>query len=577
MKNRFKGVFCAVMLLALLLQMPLAAFAEGTQEAPGAAAPVWHEPARLGREGLATLPNSAALLHAYDRLAEGVAACKADIEIGSRAGTLTQEDVVTVVDAYRRDYAEHFWFGSAYSMTGTKKSITHISPTYTLTGDALEHARLALENAIGAFLTGLDASMSEFERELVLHDRLAAHVTYTLDAPHAHDAYGALVQGAAVCEGYAEALQVLLRRAGIASVLAFGSSVNPATGQPENHAWNVVSIDGAYYHVDLTWDDQETNTYHAYFNQSDAVMAEDHVTDPTLWAFPVCTSTDALYFNVKGGVLNGYSIAPVGAILAENDLCASVYLADDGKEFIQWYMENASEIASAAGVRGSFKYGYRHIGHEWVIYIDACLHKTLTYVPETPVACESDGNRAYYTCTCGKWFEDAAAEREIVDHATVIRRALGHLYTERIADEAHLCARAADCTARDTYFLTCSKCGEISNERVFEGEKGAHAAPPVLVPAVSASCHGAGKEAYYVCVCGDCFRDAEGLHPIADIDSYGVIAKTPHTDSDDDGACDECGVDVAWANVFGGAPMLIIGGGALLLVLLLVLLLRKKR
>ena len=40
---------------------------------------------------------------------------------------------------------------------------------------------------------------------------------------------------------------------------------------------------------------------------------------------------------------------------------------------------------------------------------------SLTLVPEVKPDCDTDGTKAYYTCTCGKYFEDATATKEITD------------------------------------------------------------------------------------------------------------------------------------------------------------------
>lgn len=58
-----------------------------------------------------------------------------------------------------------------------------------------------------------------------------------------------------VCESYARAMKVLCDRAGIPCVLVDGYAVNGANGTGENHMWNYVKMDGAWYAVDTTWND----------------------------------------------------------------------------------------------------------------------------------------------------------------------------------------------------------------------------------------------------------------------------------------------------------------------------------
>lgn len=72
--------------------------------------------------------------------------------------------------------------------------------------------------------------MSDYEKELYLHDKIVQIVTYN-ESANAHNAYGAFFDGVAVCEGNAEAFQVLLHRVGIRSYLVEGASINHSTGQ----------------------------------------------------------------------------------------------------------------------------------------------------------------------------------------------------------------------------------------------------------------------------------------------------------------------------------------------------------
>lgn len=64
-----------------------------------------------------------------------------------------------------------------------------------------------------------------------------------------YSAYGALVQGEAVCEGFASLIYRMMLSAGIDCRLIAG----------DNHGWNIVKLDGMYYYLDATWDSgQET-------------------------------------------------------------------------------------------------------------------------------------------------------------------------------------------------------------------------------------------------------------------------------------------------------------------------------
>lgn len=105
----------------------------------------------------------------------------------------------------------------------------------------------------------------------------------------------------------------------------------------------------------------------------------------------------------------------------------------------------------------------------------------LTKVDKVDATCTADGNKEYYECTCGKFFEDAAAATEITDHSSVVLPKTGHSYTVQNSDEAHKRSTAADCREFDTYWYTCAndathsaKDDAAAADKFYNGEQGAH-------------------------------------------------------------------------------------------------------
>lgn len=64
--------------------------------------------------------------------------------------------------------------------------------------------------------------------------------------------YDALIGGKSVCSGYAGAFQVIMDAMGIECYINEGKAAG------EDHAWNIVKLDGKYYFVDATWGDTST-------------------------------------------------------------------------------------------------------------------------------------------------------------------------------------------------------------------------------------------------------------------------------------------------------------------------------
>ncbi len=148
----------------------------------------------------------------------------------------------------------------------------------------------AVSEALECVLPGMDA----LQTALVLHDYLALHVEYDYEnylqgtvPDSSFRAYGALVNGVAVCQGYAEAYQVLLGRCGVEA--AYVSS-----GQM-NHGWTLLHLGDHWYHVDVTWDDPVPDTpgktRHEYFLLSDEAISDEAHGHYDWEAVSACTDT----------------------------------------------------------------------------------------------------------------------------------------------------------------------------------------------------------------------------------------------------------------------------------------------
>ena len=154
-------------------------------------------------------------------------------------------------------------------------------------------SRAAMEKADEILAQVVTDGMSDYDIAKALHDYLVLNCAYDYDnylqgtiPSESYTAEGALLKGTAVCSGYASAYQLLMQRAGIPCEYVSGY----ATG---NHAWNVVEIDGQWYHVDATWDDpvpdREGYVRYDYFLKSDSYMRANRHSSWT--SDRVCTST----------------------------------------------------------------------------------------------------------------------------------------------------------------------------------------------------------------------------------------------------------------------------------------------
>ncbi|WP_420795521.1 stalk domain-containing protein [Desulforamulus aeronauticus] len=132
----------------------------------------------------------------------------------------------------------------------------------------------------------IQPGMTELEKEKALHDYVVLNTKFDYEnyqkgtiAKESYTAYGVLVKGVGVCQGYASAMCKLLPMVGIECRMMVGTG-KTARGAEEPHGWNLVKIEGQWYHLDVNWDDpipdQPGAIRYTYFNLSDQEIKKDH-------------------------------------------------------------------------------------------------------------------------------------------------------------------------------------------------------------------------------------------------------------------------------------------------------------
>ena len=217
-----------------------------------------------------------------------------------RLPSLTEEELSAVLLAVKGDNPYLVCFSTAYSFVRLGGYYA-LEPQYT-DGPAGSRARAAaLVAAAKDLVSDCDPSAAPFEKELFSHDALCTRCVYA-EGPGSATAYGALVEGRAVCEGYALAQKLLLDLLGVQSVAVQGEAAE--TGEtPAPHMWNAALLDTGWYFLDCTWDDPvlaDGGEYvrHAYFNVDAETLDRTHG-GYTLPADIVCDGEASQYFRKK--------------------------------------------------------------------------------------------------------------------------------------------------------------------------------------------------------------------------------------------------------------------------------------
>ncbi len=197
-----------------------------------------------------------------------------DLQINEAKDDATSiaNDINIAFRAVSFDNPDFFWIPSGYALKqgGDRYFITFkhsnadntVSYDYPITKSQRDTMVKVLDKKVNELIDAVK-NLDSFEAEVYLHDYLCKNVAYTPDdSPLVYTSYGALVNGKAVCEGYSRAMQLLCDKLEIPCGLIYGWS------EGIGHMWNIINLGDGWYHLDVTWDDDESNNLisHRYFN-----------------------------------------------------------------------------------------------------------------------------------------------------------------------------------------------------------------------------------------------------------------------------------------------------------------------
>lgn len=266
-----------------------------------------------GEEGIALFSD-----HVENVIADALKNRETEIDVSDYG--LTKEMLKSAYVHVLNNNPRLFHVKSEWSVwTNSSGLVIKVEPSYLSIYD--ETSTIEYEAAVAEALKSVNDQMDDVEKALALHDYLALNCAYENDGQEPYEnynAYNALVDREAVCQGYTLAYTDLLQRAGV--------SCSYATSDPMNHIWNLVELGDNWYHVDVTWDDPTADfagrVMHTNFLRSDSGITGTGHHD---WVTGIdgLTCDDDSYASEQ--FWNGLSTA----VFFEGDTC--YYLSSEGK------------------------------------------------------------------------------------------------------------------------------------------------------------------------------------------------------------------------------------------------------
>ena len=125
-------------------------------------------------------------------------------------------------------------------------------------------------------------NMNDAEKVLAVHDWICKNVYYDYDTylgnenatDESYKAYGAILNGKAVCDGYARVFKEFMDLLDVPCLYVWSMDMY--------HAWNQVMLEGKWYWLDVTWDDSDEEGLGDYCNYSYFLCGKTRIEDQML-------------------------------------------------------------------------------------------------------------------------------------------------------------------------------------------------------------------------------------------------------------------------------------------------------
>ena len=345
------------------------------------------------------------------------------------------------------DYLQWQWAGWEAEISDASYNDTNLfmTVTYTMTYYTTAAQEAEMNTAVANLLEELNVYDGDNYTKLkAIYDYICANVEY--DHEHVNDesykmqytAYAALMDGVAVCQGYALLLYRLALELGVDARLIAGDGGGP-------HGWNIAEIDGLYYNLDSTWDAGYSS--YKYFlvcpdNFTDHVRYEDYDTDEFHEHYPMADEDYVVCDHVyEGTVTTEASCEEDGVMTYTCTGCGDSYTEAIPATGHTW--DEGAVTAPTCTEQGYTTYTCTACGATNVTdYTEIVEHTYDDGVVTTEPTCTENGVMTYTCTVCGDSYTEAIpATDHTLDAGTVTKE--------------------PTCTEEGESAHPCTVCGEI--------------------------------------------------------------------------------------------------------------------
>ena len=237
-----------------------------------------------------------------------------------RTGLLNRDDKIsipifdtqTISDIYefvRMDNPQFFYAPTSFKVLTTKingnVSAMEVEFVYNdkWTPDNINNARIKINEKSEEILKNTSVIDGDYNKIIYIYKYLTETIKYNDEDDDDYNIYGALINGKATCEGFAETFQYLLLLSDIDCMCVVGES------REQPHEWNMAEIDGQWYFFDVTWDSPSNTSKYLPYNYF-ALTLDDISSSHNIYysdCLPEANNTKYNYYYYNNLIVKEYS------------------------------------------------------------------------------------------------------------------------------------------------------------------------------------------------------------------------------------------------------------------------------
>lgn len=233
------------------------------------------------------------------------------------------------VDGMRRaytavcaDYGGLFWV-DGYVFTQYMKGEVLVgldfSPNYTMDQEERRNVQNQIDEVVEQWLGGISINDTDYDKVKYVYEMLSTNTEYAEEAENSQNIISVFLGRQTVCQGYACAVQYLMRQLGVEAVVVSGTALG------DSHAWNLLKMDGDYYYMDVTWgkgkytrEDGKEHFFvdYKYMAMTTAEMLQNHIPDSEM-PLPECNAVQDSYYRKEGKYMDTWNPQQIGNMMSQ--------------------------------------------------------------------------------------------------------------------------------------------------------------------------------------------------------------------------------------------------------------------